>query len=979
MNVYNLPADLPFADTLAAWLLETYPDNLTHVRVLLPTRRACRNLQDAFLRESDGKPVLLPRMQPLGDVEENELALTLADPTLAEKIADLEPAMPQMKRRFLLTQLVLKNPLVHSLDQALQLADSLARLMDQIHTEELDFAQLSSLIDEQELQAHWQVTLKFLEIITEQWPQILEEQGYIEATHRRAILMDTLAESWKNEPPQMPVIAAGSTGSIPATSRLLARVASLPNGKLILPGLDTHMDMDSWDAVAEGHPQFTLKLLLEKLDIDRKAVVSFPSEYIPTQRSKLASEIMRPAETAQRWQDISLEESATDGLSRIDCASAEEEALVISLILRRALEKPDQTAALVSPDRNLAMRVATILRRWDIEIDDSAGVKLSHTPIGGWLLQTAAMLAEYYAPIPLLSALKHGLSRHDWKPEILKLEEYVLRGPRPPEGLHGLTAALDRKVLEITQRGIPAPDHEAFRPWLNETFIPAFDDLADTYADAPISAHLDTHLALLDILAEDAEMLWSGDAGEQAALFLASIREEAASLPPICFSDYTAILNRLMDGITIRPRFGKHSRLAILGQLEARMVSADVLILSALNEGTWPPDPGNDPWMSRPMKRDFGLPQPERGIGLSAHDFTQSLHGQRVYMTRSERLDGAPTIASRWLSRLDTVLEGANLPPITEEAALWKSFADKLLETDPLPPLSAPAPCPPVSARPRQLSVTRIGTWMKDPYALYAEKILNLKKLDDLEKDADAAARGTAIHSALEHFMAHVMEQGWPDNARTLLLDMGKDAFAGLLDDPAKRAHWWPRFERAADWFLDTQKSWQKDWSPALLEQQGSISFETQTSPFTLTAKADRIDHSKDGRSAAILDYKTGSPPTKKDIKNGLAPQLTLTGGIILKGGFTSLKSVEEIGTLEHWKLNGTGDGGKRETAQTRKETAQDLSEEALDGLQSLIAAFDDVTTPYACMPHGAEKVRYNDYDHLERLTEWNREGGEDD
>ena len=801
-RVYTIPPGYSFVDALAEGLLNRFEDplELGAARVLLPTRRACRSLQEAFLRAGAGKPLLLPRLQPLGDLDPDEL--TVAGEGLewaAAEAAELPQAIPPLRRQLLLSKLVRARPDSRvSEEQANRLAEELGRLVDQVETEGLSFDPLSDLVPER-FAEHWQQTVRFLKILTEYWPQIQRDEGGIGAAERRRRLLELQAEAWKTEPPEGAVFAAGSTGSIPATAALLQVVAGLPEGNVVLPGLDQSTPAELWPMIEAdpSHPQHGLALLLKRLELTPDQVAVWPGcteDRERAARGRLVNTALRPAAATPGWtgaaEDEDLREAAaalSGRVSRIDAATPGEEAAAIGLILREVLETPGKRAALVTPDRDLARRVAAELQRWEIAIDDSAGQPLARTPPGVFLRLTGALASEGLAPLPLLAALKHPLAAGGLPPGrfrrlVRALETAALRGPRPAPGFAGLRQALkqDRK----------AP--KELGPWLKDLESrtrPLLEALETGETRLPVL--LEAHLRTAEALAasdeeEGAARLWAGEAGEAAATFLDELREAARgeTLDP---ASYAGVLSGLLEGQMARPRYGSHPRLAILGPLEARLFHADLMVLGGLNEGTWPAETEAGPWLSRPMREDFGLPPLERRIGLAAHDFAQAFSAPEVVLTRSRRSAGAPAVPSRWLLRLEAFLGALDAKDALRPQLPWLDWAQGQDRPAGKPqPCARPAPCPPVAARPRELSVTRIETWMRDPYALYAERILGLRALDDIDAEASAAERGTAIHDALERFVKDYPE-ALPPDALERLTAIGAEVFEELKARPTRR------------------------------------------------------------------------------------------------------------------------------------------------------------------------------------------------
>lgn len=982
-RVYTIPPGASFVDALARGLLaeaEADPLALARQIVLLPTRRACRSLREAFLRLGGGRPLLLPRMLPLGEMDEDELAM--ADEAVAGPVLDLPPAVPPLTRQLLLARLIMAmgggrggtppNP-----DQAARLAAELGRLLDQVQTENLSFERLAGLVPD-DYAAHWQITLDFLRILTEHWPGILRGQGLMDAADRRNRLLRAQAEEWRRKAPETPIVAAGSTGSIPAVADLLRVVAGLPNGRLVLPGLDHGLDGESWEALEPSHPQYGLKTLLERMDVPRRAVRRWPwvGADDPT-RQKLASAVMRPAATTDGWRRMETADAAmVDGLTRLDCPGPREEAGAIALLMRECLETEGRTAALVTPDRGLARRVAAELGRWGITVDDSAGQSLAVSVPGVFLRLTAVMAAESFAPHATLAALKHplacgGLSAGRFRALARRLDGGALRGPRPAPGIAGLIAAVRSsfETPDASKHG-RAFDAAELTRWLQDMDVAAQPFLRLlAQPTAPLADLLRAHVAFAEWLATDeswrgAARLWKGEAGETAAGFVADLAEAATVLDGIPPASYPALLDGLMTGRAVRPAWGGHARLHIWGPLEARLQHADRLILGGLNEGTWPAETAADPWMSRPMRQAFGLPLPERRIGLAAHDFAQALCAGEVFLTRALRVDGTPTVPSRWLLRLDAVLRACGLAEHRWRRH-WLDWFAALDRPERLAQVGPPAPRPPLKARPRLLSATQIETWMRDPYAVYARHVLRLKALDPIDADPGAADYGDIVHRALELFLNRHPDE-LPADAERSLLAIGREAFGERLAAPGVWAFWWPRFERIARWFVAHEAKRRPTISATASEVSGAIEIAAPGGPFRVTAKADRIDMMADG-GLVLIDYKTGAPPTVKEVAAGFAPQLPIEAAIARAGGFAGVPA-GPVAALLYWRLRGNAVGGEESPAGGDPAL---LADQALAGLAALIAAFDDEATPYAARPHPERAPRYSDYLHLARVKEW--------
>lgn len=1031
-NVFTIPPGAPFLDTLVAALLDgrlienfdaTSPLALADATIYLPTRRAARAIRESFLKQL-GRALLLPKIQTLGDIDEDEVSV------FDLEAAEIPPAISRMERQLLLTKLVLawSGALMRSLADlpdeelvvpaspadAARLAGSLASLLDQVGTDPHAWRGLFGKAPP-ELARYWDITLEFLKIATEFWPQHLAERGLIDPGTRRDLLILREAERLSAQGSAGPVIAAGSTGSVKATATLLAAVARLPNGAVVLPGLDQHLEPDAWEAIGisqnepagAGHPQYGLKLLLESMRVARGSVVPLiQAEPSLHARDRFVSEVLRPSSTVEKWgerQNSAAQDNvaALAGVGIVEAANERDEALSIAILLRRQAETNGRVAALVTPDRGLARRVAVELKRWGIEVDDSAGLSLSRTPAGILARLVAETALGGCAAETLLALLKHplaafGLPAGDAHWYARNLERAVLRGPRLRPGLAALRHALEvRRSEHHPPEGVRPQRTEAARRLPREGWDCARDlaervgaallpldriataDRLVPFADL-VEAHHDALIAVAD-RGSGNPPLFADEAGEALAASFDALLLDARAGPDIQPRDYPALFSALIERTAVRRRGGLDPRIHIWGALEARLQSVDTIVLGGLNEGTWPGQTRLDPLLSRPMREALALDPPERRIGLAAHDFGQALGQKEVWLTRAERQDGEPRVASRWLQRL-TAYAGprlaAEMRARGKEILAWARQLDIGAPSD---PPRRPRPSPPVERRPTRLSVTQVETLIRDPYAIYAQEVLRLKPFEPIGKLPEAAERGTLIHDILEEFVAERPRGPFDSSAEERLLAIGRRAFEVHRDFPEVVALWWPRFEKVAHWFIRTEAEW-NDVIERRAERNGIL---TVTPAFSLRVRADRLDALDDG-GVAIIDYKTGTPPSFKEVRS-LSPQLPLEGLIARAGGFEGITPSEPT-RIVYYRLSGRGDGGEKKDVTNPPKGSKEVGglPETLAlterRLAELVAYFARPEAEYLSNKIPKPRRTYvGDYDHLARISEWVATDQEDD
>jgi ATP-dependent helicase/nuclease subunit B len=965
-SVFSIPVHRAFADALATGLLAQFgTDRVALARglVLVPNNRAGQALSDAFVRKAAGG-LLLPRLVAIGDPELDERTGAMLDPA---ESAPIPPAIDPLRRQFLLARLVQQQRGGINGAEAMRLAGDLGRVLDQLHIEQIAPSRLKE-VDVGALSGHWQTSLGQLSVVLDRWPEVLEQAGAIDLADRRNRQLKAVAERWREAPPASFVIAAGISTTAPAIAALLRVVAAMPDGQVVLAGLDQAMPDDEWDVVAAGedtHPQHHLAQLLDRMGVARGEVQRWrwgSDHDARVSRAQALSNAMAPALFTQKWSAKGSQAAAFAGVHCLELSTPAEEAQAIAIALREALESEGRTAALVTPDRDLARRVSALLERWGIIADDSAGRPLSATLPGTLLLGLAEALTDGFAPATLLALLKHPLvtgesERLAWLDQVRDLD-LALRGPRPAAGLAGVTAFLaegDERTRPVREQAQPG---WAVIAVLLAPIAEGFDQAKDLAAMLAVLRDGLTSLA--------GEKVWSRRDGRMLADLIAEAEGHAASGPELLRHEaLPTLLRQLLDQLPVRPAQGGHPRIAIWGLIEARLQSAELMILGGLNEGVWPSLAAPDPWLAPAIRRQLGLPGLERRIGREAHDLASAMGAAEVLVTRARRDARSPAIASRFWLRLET-FTGGLAPPKQRHDVLARA-----LDGHPGVPQRSgqPAPAPPLADRPRSISVTEVDGLNADPFAFYARKMLKLAKLGAVDADPDAAWRGSLIHGALEDWAK--LDDYAPD-ALSVRIEAAL-AMPGI--HPLIRALWQPRLIEAAAWIANaTAEDRTEGRTPLAAECKGTIEF----AGVKLHGRADRIDRiAPDG--LAVVDYKTGAPPSDAQVKGGFALQLGLIALIAERGGFEGVAGTAQA--FEYWSLARENSGGRfgyrRSPTSGRGQNKSDpesFVDETAAKFAAAAARWLTGDAPFTAKLH--PEYAWADYDHLMRLEEWQGRNG---
>jgi ATP-dependent helicase/nuclease subunit B len=932
------------------------PEAIGRVQIIVNTSRMKRRLMTLF---ADGNAGLIPRITLLG-----ELGQSPAFRDFPKAAAPLERRMDLIS---LVASLIDAQPDLAPRSSLFDLAESLAGLFDEMQGEGVSMEDITGL-DVANSSGHWERAKSFIEIagkFLDARVDALDPEA-----RQRAVIGKMLAD-WKVDPPQHPILLAGSTGSRGTTAILMRAIARLPQGAVLLPGFDRDMPKSIWDGLAddsarqfsqEDHPQYRFAKLLADLEVPLSDVDDWSdAAAVDLARNKVVSLALRPVPVTDSWLTEGPElgdlQDAMAGVTLVEAPTPRMEALAIAMRLRQAAQD-GETAALITPDRMLSRQVSAALARWNIVADDSAGLPLQLSPPGRFLRHVADLFTQALTAESLLTVLKHPLTHSE-----------VDRGPH----------LLFTRELELRLRryGPAFPDEAALMAWAEKQTLPGAADWAAWVArvlcdqEQP-GAHEagDLMQLLMDRAAAFAAgpsgvgsgELWLQNAGREALKVCARFREAVQVIPEVNARDFADLFGGVLSRGEVRNPDAPHPSVLIWGTLEARVQGADLLILAGLNEGSWPEAPSPDPWLNRQMRAQAGLLLPERRIGLSAHDFQQAIAAPKVWVTRAVQSDDAQTVPSRWLNRLLNLMDGLKdqrgpdaIAAMTARGADWLARAQALEAPIDAVPAPRPSPRPPAEARPRQLSVTEIKTLVRNPYAVYAKHVLGLKPLDPLTKTPDARLRGIASHQVFEDFV-----KGW-DAANSVddLVACARTIFEADVDWPSARLLWEARLSRTAPEFVRDEAKRQADAVSHHYEIKGAS--DIPELGFRLVGQADRID--MDARGGALLyDYKTGAIPTK-DQQKRFDMQLLLEAAMVLRGSFEGIspRHIERAQYLGVGSKIATVDAPLEEMTPTR--VWLELTE--------LVGSYLDANKGFTAR-RAMEKASDEDaYDQLARYEEW--------
>lgn len=961
-NVFTIPPYQNFLSSLLKGIHKKFGNDIEYLKnmtILLPNNRSCQNFKEAFLKYNNNH-VILPKIKTIDSIE------------ICNSFSEKNSIISPIKQQMILTRLIyqwykLQNKNTN-LSQSAFLAIELNKLLNELETEQISLKKLEN-INQCENAFHWEEILKFLSIIIKELPRILNLQKELTVAMYRNINLKKYGLSLEKNPPKYPIIVAGSTGSIMATSDLIKTISSLDNGYIILPYIDKCLDNKSWEVITEIHPQYNIKKLLEKLEVKRENISNWDDDFSEDhnkEKLRFISEVMRPSETIESWNSIKgFSNNILNGIERIEMNDSYSEAYAVAMKIRLNLGK--KKIAVITKDEVLSHYISTILKKWNININSLKATNLLSSNEARLFIYIMNAFTSRFAPIELLKCLKHplinmGINKETFSKQVQKLEIKIFRGIRPKQDL----STMLRQIKELE-------DPELLE--CCESIFSYFKRVESLMKRPYVSFKtvIEEHIRILENLVKGPAIsinFWETESAIELENFLNEIILNSSSLDTIRPFEYSGIIEALFKNQKYYPKNNTNFGVSILTPIEARMHDCDLVIAAGLNEKMWPSSISNDPWMNSEMRRKLGLISSEKIIGREAYDFSQILCAKEIVITRCNKIGSVITTKSRWLLRIETLCSILKIKEFEASNFIWQTWINELEKPKDIRPIEMPLPKPAVNFRPKTLSASSIELLIRDPYSIYANKILNLKALEDIDSDPGSAEFGNFIHKSIDIFTKNykdIEEDKWYD----FLLECGNKI---LKEEtyyyPSLEVLWYPKFEKIAKWLISEERNNSNKDKKISSEIKGSITMRDKNIAFTITATADRIEYvtNSDQITSNIIDYKTGSIPTKADVHSGFSPQLLIEALIMEEGGFEKPYRVKD---LEYWKLSGSNKTNIKHKIADEKNIEQLLGN-TKQGIKSLLEFFNNPENPYIPCPFFKKKPRYNDYEHLSRIKEWN-------
>lgn len=791
-NILNVPSNYYFLASVAHWLRTKFAHDLSEVTILLPSKRACRELKSILPKA---------RIVAISDFSSRYKVLSGIDQILF--LAD------QVQKQSVFGE--------NNFEQAFKIAIKLRDLFEDLERERVDLTRFYE-IDDSNLSQHRLVTLDFIKSFYAKIKNSLIKEGiYFSAAAQNLAINDFLNSLNFDQK----IVVAGSTGSITAGRDLIRKISSMPNGYVIL--------QDAWSGEfeAENHPQYLLSNL-KKIIGQKVTDLTFEEFKISDEpRKNMVYELMVESEKSNEWVDKKIDFDSQN-IRLFELKNEIEEAEVIADILI----KEAQNSALIINNKNIAKLVKLRLRSASISFNDSRALDVFDSPLINFLTLIVALKSNNFDSYDLLALLKSPFCTSSKTPEIIaEFEIKILRQDRICQGLEGINHKLKLH-----------PELQSFFDQLVSCLDQSIVKTAENLSGKTWSELLESEPAKKEI-GEFFEGI------EQRGFQPKSLEEFKMMLSQICYFD----------------EFNAEAKIQILSRIEARLLNFDLVIISSMNEGDFP-EIESDGWLGKKIKKDLGIENSQKKAGQCAFDFCNYLGNKNIVLTRSMTRSGTILLESPFLAKFK-LLAGNSVLKIEQ------NFSKKDSLNFDLPIQESPKP--PISARPKSFSLTEISKLISDPYSIYAKKILNLRKLDEIDYEPSYREFGSFVHKALE------VRSGYFEIFKSFF----KSSDAELI--------WWPKFEKLIGEFekIDRDFSDLKSTNEKLIKLQiGSV---------MISGRVDRILFRSENE-AEIFDYKTGEVPTKKSVFALEEPQLILAAMAVAE----NLK----VSALKYWKLSISSD-----------------------------------------------------------------------
>ncbi len=963
MNLYRISASLPFLEILADFIVENFSgrEAIDNLKVILPTGMACVTLQNILVNKHD--IVLLPKIIPISNVSAEGLAIFNIPAEQLEVI-------PFLQEKIILTNIIHNYPkLKFNLKQALQFSSVIAELFYELASHNLSIVNVNE-IEQKNPSEQWDAIYEFLHYIYQQWQQKLIYLQKPDQAAYHIIMME--AELARLQHSNSSLIIAGIVGHNPISWQFLKDVANFSKGYIILPPIGDIADLSLvTQPLGKQNCLYNFKKLLELLGKDLSDFQPLGPEQQPTKYNIILNKLLVDSDSGELLPKI------TPDVSHIKYFEVEDifqEAKQIALICQ---QYSDKKIAIIIDNSLTKPFYCNFLTKYSLEFQDLLGDNLSQALISSLIISISEILCNNFDIRKLFLLLKHPLINFKLVQEL----ELLIRGK------NRFILSTEQLLLLIKNTN----NHELIE-WGEKIVSLLYQNTDNSF------------IKILTAAIKVAETLYPDIWYELAAFELSNFLSELIKIKENLLLENKEIFPNILKTLMSGSKYfddNNYAKNIIIGRMEDLvLLKFDLVILADFNQYKSPSCLSISSWINDKTLEELQVTLVKTATSISQYFFYLLLHNDQVIITRAKRQNGKAGLLPADLllklqfilgdkltpqscmlanGKIDSVNHSKALPSnklnyirLFSKLASGREFeGDEACKTTAYGSVAEDLNLESLSKLPAEvefrkksihspifpdiLSVTNIELLVRNPYSFYAKTILNLKRKETIGQDPKISEFGVFIHKILEQYSKKYDELH--ENKVQSILDISHDILHSTNWPSYTQKIWQTKFSSIAEPFVIFDEERRKFRKYIYPECSGELSLTIAGQDLKIVAVADRIEVDGQGR-AVIVDYKTGVLPTKKDIENGLSPQLIIEALILEGGGFgVKVHNVEEV---VYVKFSSSPPYLQTTTIELSKEVLNKHKQGMLNLLEYYITNKN--------FSYNLDLLTYNDYAHLARI-----------
>jgi ATP-dependent helicase/nuclease subunit B len=897
--------------------------DLSSITIFLPSRRSANELKRVFIDKK--KSVFTPTIRAIGDIDYDDIITSGADANILKKMAELTRPVSSIKYKLLLLEEFLKE---YNMAQSINLADDLNAFLNEVEKNNCDLDALKELTDEN-YSIYWQDILKFLCVFLKKWRGFLAENNIVSPNNYRVQTIKYYTESFnKKERLDNPVIVAGNLMTINTTIDLVESLKKFDNSYFIFKGFDSDFGKRDTENIEEINENYYFYNFIAKIKIEKKIVKNIEYDemkVVDANCKNVLNYSALPYQLTNLWGKTGVK--PLENIEYLECENICEEMKATAFYILDFIKKNSMKNIAVISDINNAHELEIFLRQYGLPINNTFGKSFGTIELSKLLILLNNLITNNFRRDIFLSFLKNPRVKYSKNINIIKdLEDLMLDKPINAINLEGyMMEAKNPKLIEFLKE-------------IRDVFSNLSAD--GTYLLREI---IDEEFKILEKVVLEREINTEND--RKIVDYLLNFKEESGKFnTPLTVEDYNILLKYFLNQQSYSEEFSVYPAVNIIKAEEARLIDYDLVVIFNCNDGFFPVNTPNDPWLNNSMREKIGLMVKGCEIGRAHYDFIQLLSQRRVLITRSVKVDNKITFKSRFLQRLESFLKCEGLELKANEEIINAVGFDNFITRD--SDLMARRPEPHFNiGNVKKISATNFDMLAKNPYDFYAKYALGLK---DTNVIADCN-----INAILGTFLHHVFEK-LPEG-KILIEDEIDDFF---YNNEVLRKLYKRRILLIGENFSDLDKNSRAE--AVKIEAENSYECKLDGYDVVLRVQIDRLEFLSDG-SANIVDYKTGTPPSKANMRCGKELQLPFTAFVIQQNKIKPNK-------IDIW---GIKSNDISRVILDNKEKDEITLDEVVKNMEKFVLAIMEKFLKEDGKFIATTLNKYSIYEHLSRTEEW--------